>query len=403
MGKDTIVFAPATFNLAETSRMLEIAKALNGQFYCHFFGFSEKYSYLIEENHFPFWLLDPILSTKEVTQIMALDQMKGIKNPFTKKMVQARVNSELDLLAKLNPKIVVTGTNVTIFLSARIAKIPVVYVKPYALSVPYFVDKRENKTLFDSFMLRCSWIPGAFKNVAKHHGLPLPKRTLDLLEGDYNLVTTSNLFYPYEELPETYFPVGPIYAKLGENIPVAVLNFVANVKQQNKTLVYFAVGSSGNRSFVKRVLKVLIQQGLHVIAPVNTFLTKEERKLLSPKVLCCDWLPAHLVSELVDFSVIHGGEGTVQTACASGKPFIGFALQMEQKINLSYCEQYGNAIRLKTSQIYSEKFKRAIEAIQTQKYIEKAKELKENFAIDGSQTAAELIGEIIENRASRCR
>ncbi|WP_229116029.1 hypothetical protein [Parenemella sanctibonifatiensis] len=40
-----------------------------------------------------------------------------------------------------------------------------------------------------------------------------------------------------------------------------------------------------------------------------------------------DFLPAHKLAGLIAASVIHGGEGTVQTACASGARFAGIGLQ----------------------------------------------------------------------------
>lgn len=397
MKKETIVFAPATFNLAETSRMVEIAKELRTTFDCQFFGFSDKYLELIKNNDFPFQLLDPVLSNEEIKQIMALDQMKGTKNPFNTQMVKIRVRNELNLLSKLKPKIIITGTNLTIFLSARIAQIPLVYVKPYALSVPYYMEKMKNNRHWTDFLItKVKWIPRAFKEVANQYNLSLPQHTIELLEGDYNMITTSKLFYDYKSLPDNYFPVGPIYAKLGEQLPVEVLNFISIAKMKGKKLVYFAVGSSGNRKFVKKILKILTKQSIYIIAPVNIYLTADDINEYNNNVLCCSWLPAHIISQAVDFSVIHGGEGTVQTACDSGKPFIGFGLQMEQKINLSYCENYGNAIQLKAFQFNSKLFEKELENIQSQSYIQKAKDLKKIVEVNGSQNASNLIKQLIK-------
>lgn len=396
MKNGTIVFAPATFNLAETSRMVEIAKELRSDFDCQFFGYSVKFSKLITDNNFQFQLCTPVLSEKEIEQIMALDQMKGIKNPFNKQMVEMRVRNELELLTKLKPKMILTGTNLTIFLSARIAKIPLTYVKPYALSVPYYIEKMKNKGHWIDFLItRVKWIPRSFKEVANQYKLQLPQRTLELLEGDYNMITTSELFYDAKSLPANYFPVGPIYAKLDEQLSTEILDFISTAKKKQKKLIYFAAGSSGNRNFVKNILHVLTKQNFYVIAPVNIYFTVDDKKEYNNNILCCDWLPAHLVSRAVDFSVIHGGEGTVQTACDSGKPFIGFGLQMEQKINLSYCENYGNAIQLKKSQVNSKIFKKAMKDIQSQQYLQKAEELEKSIEGSGTKKASNLIKQLI--------
>ncbi len=134
----TILFAPAVFNLAETTRMIEVAKAMKDRYYCVFFGFSKTFAPLITESGFEYHLLAPILTKKQEEQIIKFDQLRTLKNPFTKEMVASRITSEQSLIAKFEPRLIVTGSNVTIFLSARNKKIPLVYVKPYALSEPFF-------------------------------------------------------------------------------------------------------------------------------------------------------------------------------------------------------------------------------------------------------------------------
>lgn len=42
----TIVFAPAVFNLAETTRMLEVAKQLQYTYHCQFIGFSQTFAFV---------------------------------------------------------------------------------------------------------------------------------------------------------------------------------------------------------------------------------------------------------------------------------------------------------------------------------------------------------------------
>lgn len=134
----TILFAPAVFNLAETTRMIEVAKQMQGNHHCEFFGFSKTFASLITKSGFTYHLLTPTLTEKQEEQIIKLDQLRSIKNPFTKGMVAARILSEQKLIDKLAPQVIVTGSNVTIFLSARSKQIPLVYVKPYAMSDPFF-------------------------------------------------------------------------------------------------------------------------------------------------------------------------------------------------------------------------------------------------------------------------
>ncbi|MFN6913525.1 hypothetical protein [Enterococcus faecium] len=82
----TILFAPAVFNLAETTRMIEVAKAMKDRYYCVFFGFSKTFAPLITESGFEYHLLAPILTKKQEEQIIKFDQLRTLKNPFTKEM-----------------------------------------------------------------------------------------------------------------------------------------------------------------------------------------------------------------------------------------------------------------------------------------------------------------------------
>ncbi|MGQ4819941.1 glycosyltransferase, partial [Enterococcus faecium] len=75
------------------------------------------------ESDFEYHLLAPIHTKKQEEQIIKYDQLSTLKNPFTKEMVASRITSGQSLIAKFEPLRIVTGSNVTIFLSARNNKI----------------------------------------------------------------------------------------------------------------------------------------------------------------------------------------------------------------------------------------------------------------------------------------
>lgn len=176
----TILFAPAVFNLAETTRMIEVAKAMKDRYYCVFFGFSKTFAPLITESGFEYHLLAPILTKKQEEQIIKFDQLRTLKNPFTKEMVASRITSEQSLIAKFEPRLIVTGSNVTIFLSARSKKIPLVYVKPYALSEPFFQSEHAlmpHELRFFGPLSNPLW-HWTKKRIVKPDGSPMPSNTL---------------------------------------------------------------------------------------------------------------------------------------------------------------------------------------------------------------------------------
>ncbi|MFQ7237365.1 MAG: glycosyltransferase, partial [Enterococcus hulanensis] len=95
---------------------------------------------------------------------------------------------------------------------------------------------------------------------------------------------------------------------------------------------------------------------------------------------------------LVDFSVIHGGEGTVQTACSSGKPFIGIGLQYEQEVNVAYCVKFGNAVAVSPKSITPHTLEEAIRKIGSPEIRKKAQEMHYLMKeVNGAEKAAEAI------------
>lgn len=162
-------------------------------------------------------------------------------------------------------------------------------------------------------------------------------------------------------------------------------------------MVYFAMGGSANRDVVLGVLRELSRLPVTVLAPVAHYLAPEDHPGLGEHVHVFDLLPAHRIDDLIDASVIHGGEGTVQTAAASGKPFVGIGLQFEQRWNIDECVRFGNAVGLTPRQARGEPLRRAFEAVLHDPALRaRARDLREHLAhTDGARIAADHIDALI--------
>lgn len=125
--KKNIIFAPETFNLAETTRSIEVAKKCSEYFHCIFIGYSRKYAYLIEKANFEFIHLEPVLSEDDITQLMKVDQMKGIKHPFTYEHLKKRIENEKRIINTYCPAVVVIGTTLSMFISASLSNTTCIY------------------------------------------------------------------------------------------------------------------------------------------------------------------------------------------------------------------------------------------------------------------------------------
>lgn len=342
-----ILFSPESFNMGETTRCIEIARVARERSHTVLFHvYSPKYLGLLENAGLPVHLREPIMSDAEAEQIMALDQGRGVRHPFTTDMVRRRVAAELAAIRDFNADAVVIGSNLTMLLSARIAGVPIFYARPYAYSSTYFSKKPVDGELAAPGWLRAvarvlSYKPASFTRVAREHGLRLPRRTVDMLSADVNLICSLFTQLRGDSLVEPDVGVGPIYYRAPGELPQIVR------EPRERPLIYVGMGSSGSADILAQVLQQLSAAPVDVLVGGGVQLS--DTRLLGSNIHFAGTvpgtIPAHLLAGHIDASMTHGGEGTVQTACLAGVPFAGIAMQAEQSWNIEECVRYGNALR----------------------------------------------------------
>lgn len=354
-----VLFAPETFNLGETTRAVEVAKAVEaagGEVL--FMGYSRRFADYVREAGFTLILLDPELSERDADQLIAVDQGRSLRHPFTTDIVRRRVASERALIECWGPRCIVIGTTLTMFISARASRVPLAYVRPYAMSRGHLtrmvtfplvpgngpVASRVNRAmgrLVGRLVRSLRWKPRSFRRVAADHGVRLPPRTIEALDADLNLIASLFPVLDQRPLAAGEVAIGPVYARAPGQLPEPL----RQLADLDRPVVYVGLGSSAGRRLALVVLEQLSVLDIEVVSSAGKYLTTRDRAALPTNVQVYDFLPAHLLAGSIDASVIHGGEGTVQTACASGAPFAGVGLQAEQRLNLEECVRYGNAIR----------------------------------------------------------
>jgi len=264
----TIIFAPETINIAETTRMIEIAKQVRDEFRCVFFGYSDVFSHLIEEAGFEFRRMTPWLTQEKIEHLWKVDRMESFDDPFTEAELRERVESEIALYQELNPVAIVIGFTLSVTISARAAKVPLVYVMPFTLTRPFLeaglatfpdafdypflriIPRKILDRLTNYWLLHTKlWIK-PFQKVAKDFGVRPPERLVDIYEGDFNLVTDIPEITGVKELPENWHYVGPIFAHLEGDIPPELQNL-----PHDRSVIYCSMGSSANRDILKKVIE----------------------------------------------------------------------------------------------------------------------------------------------------
>ena len=375
MPQKTLLFAPCAFNLAETSRMLEIAKgvareqAASKVFGIHFISDGGDFESLIEKHGFALTHMEPRLTPKKVEHIAKVDRGEKFAPAFTDAEMIQRVENEVAVLKRLAPAVVITGSYPSIPVTCRVLNIPLVWVVQSTWLPDFFehgagTTDRVRPALVKAIADRCIlgfinfWIKHGFldsvNHAAKHFGVPGYDSIFDYWRGDTTLVAETPGFSGVK-LPPNHFFIGPLIPENEFPLPEGIKNI-----PRDKPLIYFAMGSSGTREIVARVVESFEGKPYRVIAPVKFQIAQVEGVNIPSNVLITDWVPALQVNKMADLAVIHGGIGTVMTAALAGKPVVGVGMQMEQVANLACLERLGFAIRVRKSRNPSRKVQEAI-------------------------------------------
>ncbi|MCK0116515.1 hypothetical protein MWU57_05685 [Isoptericola sp. S6320L] len=367
----TVLFCPVMFNLAETTRMIQVARALDPAHSPIFMGYEHDYVDLVRDAGFSYRACEPAWTRAERDQALAFDQGRSFRSPFTTELVRERVRVERALVRETGARAVVTGSNLTSFLSATAEGVPLYYPVPFALTAPQVRQTpRMGFVAGSSGLARTAdraatsafrWVytsaplaPRAFATVARENGVPAPRSVAELIRADHNLLTEMDWELDGFDLPDDFERVGPIFAHLDTPVPPVVEELAA----APEPLVYLGLGSSASRSLVLRTARALGDLPVNVVAPVRHYLRDDD--VLPPNVHVTDLLPAHRLGGLVGAAVLHGGQGTVQTACATGVPFVGMGLQPEQTWHVRRCEERGNAIAVSPRRVGTQDFRTAL-------------------------------------------
>jgi len=111
------------------------------------------------------------------------------------------------------------------------------------------------------------------------------------------------------------------------------------------------------------------------------------------------FLPSHLVNEMADIAVMHGGQGTVQTAVWCGTPVVGIGMQWEQQANLDGLEKAGMGIRVPLHSVSRKNILSAVEKAASETCQARARKMQAIVrSCDGVQTAINRMNQFAAER-----
>ncbi len=360
--------------LSETTRMLAIHDALRaqGERVC-MATHGGPWESLLSDAGVDLTPLEPRMSAERCARF--LRDLPGIGSPnqsmYSHAEMLAHARSEEKFMREREIDMAIAGFTLTTLLSTRMAGIPLAtshagsYVPPVfeaglmpPPSRPVFpMFGILPKTLQRRFM---NWSPArarlycsGFNRAARELGVEGVPSFAALLLGDLTLVTDvpeilgidATLLESWNARGKPgYRPgttlryTGPLYARLDVPVPERVEKFLSH----GGAVAYVAM-TSAPESLVRGVVDAVRQTGVRVLLASTVH---DLGNLDGGLVMVERLLPSDLVMPRVAVAVTTGGQGSVQTAVASGVPLAGIPLQPEQDLNVHLLEKRGMALRI---------------------------------------------------------
>lgn len=369
-----IALLPNCGFLSETSRMLHIAQALQaqGEAVC-IATHGGPYTRVLDAAGMPYTLLEPRMDDAACERF--LRNLVQIGRPGVRMQppdeVRASVAAEAAFFRRHGVRMAVIGFTLTAYLSTRVAGIPLA-ASHGASYIPPVFERGLAPVPTTMPIPGTEWLPDWLKRRIANGGAPRmtdPVRFLNdvaaelgvepvptlaaLMLGDLTLVTDvpEVLGIPAAELqawrparPAAYRPgtrlvcTGPLFARLDLPVPAAVERLLDGARP-TALVVLSSAPRALLRAAVARVraagVRVIVGATLHDFGPVD-----------DPDVVVAGLLPNHRVMPRVDLAVTMGGQGTVQTAMASGTPVIGIPLHPEQELNVDLAARHGAGLAI---------------------------------------------------------
>ena len=368
---------PISEELGATQCLIRIAEELRNFNHNTIFAGSGKYMSLIKDSGF------------ECIKMLELDQdiylkfiKKGNLGFHNYKSIESFVTSEVLLINKVKPDLIIDIFRPTIYISSKITNISRIHIansiltKYYSekLTIPegywaYHITSKskiieriavKSVPVLKDRMYKHSL--SAYNKFLKDNNLPEASNFLDLFEGDVTILMDAKEFAPIKNYPENIYQVGPIlYNKISKTIP----KWINELGVDNKKVIYVSMGSTGN--ILERILEDLYSlyindKNIQVVSNV-TFLTDKKLFFESPNFFIEQFLPAREIMKKSDLVITHGGRGTIYHALEAGVPIIGIPHQPEQDWNLNRISDLKVGIKIPRFKYNKERLKHEINNI----------------------------------------
>ncbi len=416
-------------NLGDFTRALETAKGMKATgAQVKFFNHGGVHNHMITGAGIESEDLQPELTWEQHQIIMDINRYKapvGTPLPVSKEDWVKMAEADLKAFEGYKPDGVYAGLNLSCMISVPYAKLPMVTQVP-TVNCPAFINQElynMPNTMEKTFFMRYV-LPGfikrkimkkvllrdsakasltSFNEARNHFGLKPVYNIVDLVRGDITLLPDMPVLsrLPEELLTPGYYYTGPIFSMMDMPVPEEV----KKVFSRPGINVFCSLGSSGFPETLKLVINALKKQAdFNIVCSTTTILKPEELGSNTERFYAAKFLPAHLVNEMADVAVTHGGQGTIQTAVWAGTPVVGIGFQAEQQANIDGIAKAGMAIRIPIYEVNAKRIVKSVRKISNGSYKVNAKKVQEKVrATDGVKKSVELMNKLVLGELSEIR
>ena len=408
--------------LSETSRMISLYKEMKKRgeevvMATH----GGPYEWLFNDEGIEYTIVTPHFSNERARDyVLTNTGEKGIAEFYTEEELDLHVQSEMRFFGEQNITKVITGFTLSCAISARASKIPY-YVTHLGSFVPPVFEKKMLVptlvlnlkifkiipkswmiTLINGLMYKSKIATKSFNKVAVKYGVTPFSSMEEMIMGDVIVVTdVPEISTISKEEIESWQPAGKykkyynhktelryggaIFAKLFGDITEEVSEFL----DTDKPKIYVAL-TSGQSDVIERVYEGIKDLDAKIIILTTVHAIKETTH---DNILVVEHLPSYKVMPLMDVAIIHGGQGSIQTAIDAGTPVVGIPLHVEQGLNVAIIEKHGAGIMQLKHDIDPNEVKAKVQKIlDDQRYKENMMKLSAyQKQVDGVVKAVDII------------
>jgi UDP:flavonoid glycosyltransferase YjiC (YdhE family) len=378
-----ILFVAENVTLAHATRLIVLASAIDQTKYEIIFATGKSVAHLVESAGFNCTII-PTLNSETFVNRLA----KG-NRIYTFEELKHSVETDLNLIQKTKPDLIIGDFRITLGISAPLSKIPYIsvnnaYWSPFSTITRPFPELKLMTSILGVFLSKCIFrlihpllfkihlIP--FNKLRKFYGLkPVKSLQEAYTYGDWTLYADIPPLAPTSTLPINHQYIGPVIWSPDMPLP----DWWHEIDLKNNPLVYLTLGSSGNIKTIDTILNTLSKMPVTVVvSTANRF----EKKDFGENIYFANYLPGQKMAELASLVICSGGSAPVYQALASGTPVIGIPSNMDQHLTMKVITKEGAGLSIRSDQVKESTIKKSLnDILNNERFLNNASRIKGLF------------------------